>query len=264
MTVVDQHVPVLSWTEPEGIAVRGTLVVIPGRGEQPAHYERFGRRIAADGYRVHAVIDPTQDAALTLSQVTDYLAGPQVPAPRVLAGSDTGALFAAGLAASGQVTGLDALVLAGLPAAETGPDAGRSADPGSWDDELDTRTACPAHRARLAAAGVRRGALYEPVPPGWAGRADLGAVTQPVLGIHGADDPVSPLAAARARYAAGPAELFAIAGGRHDVLNDVTHRTVAATIILFLERLRLGAGLPVIAIRETLSPVAEPALGQGR
>jgi hypothetical protein len=48
------------------------------------------------------------------------------------------------------------------------------------------------------------------------------------------------------------------------VLNDVTHRTVAATIILFLERLRLGAGLPVIAIRETLSPVAEPALGQGR
>jgi pimeloyl-ACP methyl ester carboxylesterase len=260
MTVVDQHVPVLSWTEPEGIAVRGTLVVIPGRGEQPAHYERFGRRIAADGYRVHAVTDPTQDAALTLSQVTDYLAGPQVPAPRVLAGSDTGALFAAGLAASGQVPGLDALVLAGLPSAEAGPGASR----GSWDDELDTRTACPAHRARLAAAGVRRGALYEPVPPGWAQRADLGAVTQPVLAIHGAGDPVSPLAAARTRYAAGPTELVAIAGGRHDVLNDVTHRTVAATIILFLERLRLGAGLPVIAIRETLSPVAEPALGQGR
>jgi hypothetical protein len=182
MTVVDQHVPVLSWTEPEGIAVRGTLVVIPGRGEQPAHYERFGRRIAADGYRVHAVTDPTQDAALTLSQVTDYLAGPQVPAPRVLAGSDTGALFAAGLAASGQVPGLDALVLAGLPSAEAGPGASR----GSWDDELDTRTACPAHRARLAAAGVRRGALYEPVPPGWAQRADLGAVTQPVLATRSA------------------------------------------------------------------------------
>jgi alpha-beta hydrolase superfamily lysophospholipase len=258
MTLVDQHVPVLTWTEPEGIAVRGTLVVISGRGEQPAHYERFGRRIAADGYRVHAVTDPTQDAALTLAQVTDQLAGPQVPAPRVLAGSDTGALFAAGLAASGQVPGLDALVLAGLPA--EGPGTGR----GTWDDELDTRTACPAHRARLAAVGVRRGALYEAVPPGWAEQADLGAVTQPVLAIHGADDPVSPLAAARARYAAGPAELVAVAGGRHDVLNDVTHRTVAATIILFLERLRLGAGLPVIAIRETLSPVAEPALGQGR
>jgi hypothetical protein len=38
-----------------------------------------------------------------------------------------------------------------------------------------------------------------------------------------------------------------IVGGRHDVLNDLSHRTVAATIVLFLERLRLGADLPVIA-----------------
>jgi hypothetical protein len=57
MTLVNEYVPVVTWTEPEGIAVRGTLVVIPGRGEQPGHYERFGRRIAADGYRVHAVTD---------------------------------------------------------------------------------------------------------------------------------------------------------------------------------------------------------------
>jgi hypothetical protein len=38
-----------------------------------------------------------------------------------------------------------------------------------------------------------------------------------------------------------------IAGGRPDVLNDLSHRTVAATIVLFLERLRLGADLPEIA-----------------
>jgi hypothetical protein len=85
-------------------------------------------------------------------------------------------------------------------------------------------------------------------------------VTQPILGIHGTDDPVSPLAAARVRYAAAPsAELISIAGGRHDALNDVTHRTVAATIVLFLERLRLrlGAELPRIAIRETLVPAAD-------
>ncbi len=58
MTLLDQHVSVRTWTEPEGIATRGTLVVIPGRGEQPGHYERFGRRVATDGYRVHAVTDP--------------------------------------------------------------------------------------------------------------------------------------------------------------------------------------------------------------
>ncbi len=36
------------------------------------------------------------------------------------------------------------------------------------------------------------------------------------------------------------------------MLNDVTHRTVAATIVLFLERLRLGAELPRIAICEKI------------
>jgi pimeloyl-ACP methyl ester carboxylesterase len=246
MTLVDQHVPVLTWAEPEGIAIRGTLVVVPGRGEQPAHYERFGRRVAADGYRVHAVPDPTVDTALTVSLVSGQLTG---PGPRVLAGSDTGALFAAGLAGAGQLPGVDALVLAGLPAFAASP------GPGSWDEELDVRTACPTHRGRLSAPGLRRGALYEPVPEGWAERADLAAVTQPILGIHGADDPVSPLAAVRVRYAAAPAaELVGIAGGRHDTLNDVTHRTVAATIVLFLERLRLGADLPPIAIRESLEP----------
>ncbi len=151
MTLVEQQLPVLTWTEPAGIATRGTLVVIPGRGEQPAHYERFGRRIAADGYRVHAVTDPTADPAFAASQVSAQLAEPDMPGPRVLAG---------------------------------------------------------------------------PTP---------------------------------ARYAAArAAELVSITGGRHDVLNDVTHRTVAATIVLFLERLRLGPELPPIALPETLDRVPDP------
>ena len=47
-------------------------------------------------------------------------------------------------------------------------------------------------------------------------------------------------------------ELVSIAGGRHDALNDQTHRTAAATIVLFLERLRLGADTPAIARPEVL------------
>ena len=75
----------------------------------------------------------------------------------------------------------------------------------------------------------------------------------PVLGLHGAADPVSPLAAVRERYAAAPhAELVSIAGGRHDAFNDITHRTAAATVVLFLERLRNGADLTPIAVRESL------------
>jgi len=238
-----------SWSEPDGIAPRGTLIVIPGRGERPELYERFGRRIASDGYRVHAVADPTLDAALTTAQVLNQAAEVR---PYVLVGSDTGALFAAGLVASGQVTEVDALVLAGLPAAGEPGDADRAAL-ASWDAELDTRTACPAHRGRLAGPGLRRGALYEPIPEGWTALADLGRVAQPVLSVHGADDPISPLAAARPRYAAAPrAELVSIVGGKHDTLNDIMHRTVAATIVLFIERLRLGKDLPPIAVNESL------------
>jgi alpha-beta hydrolase superfamily lysophospholipase len=267
MTLLDQHASVASWTEPEGLSPRGTLIVIPGRGESPEVYERFGRRIASDAYRVHVVTDPVADAARAEEQIRSALDGPQ-PAvlPVVLAGSDTGALFAAGLAASGRLPEADALILAGLPTATgtagtepaatepagTGP-AGTGSSGDSWDRELEDRTACPTHRGRLAGAALRRGALYEPVPDGWAELSDLRAVTLPILGLHGADDPVSPLSAVRGRYAAAShAELVSIAGGRHDALNDITHRTVAATVILFLERLRAGAQLPPIAVLESL------------
>jgi pimeloyl-ACP methyl ester carboxylesterase len=240
MTATTERATAASWSEPDGVAPRGTLIVIPGRGEGLELYERFGRRIAAD-------------PALTTSQVLAITAEVR---PYVLVGSDTGALFAAGLVASGQVTGVDAVVLAGLPTAEADPaGVGRagaeSAD--SWEAELAARTACPTHRGRLAGQGLRRGALFEPIPAGWESLADLGRLAVPVLGLHGTADPVSPLDAARERYRQAPrAELVSIAGGVHDVLNDVTHRTVAATITLFLERLRLGPELSPIAVSEKL------------
>jgi pimeloyl-ACP methyl ester carboxylesterase len=121
----------------------------------------------------------------------------------------------------------------------------------AWADELDARTTCPTHRERLAGPELRRGALYDPVPDGWDEQADLAAITWPILGIHGAEDQVSPLAAVRPRYAAAPrARLVSIAGTRHDALNNQTHRTVAATIVLFLERLRQGGEHPAIAVSE--------------
>ena len=208
---------------------------------------------------MHAVADPVADPALATSQVLAVAAEVR---PCVLVGSDTGALFAAGLVASGRVTrgGCGGAGRIAGPARAHG--GGRpvrrnrlraSRPVGSWEAELAARTACPTHRGRLAGQGLRRGALYEPVPSGWDSLADLGRLEQPVLALHGAADPVSPLADARERYAQAPrAELVSIAGGVHDVLNDATHRTAAAAIVLFLERLRLGADLPPIAISEKL------------
>jgi len=70
---------VAEWNEPERIAARGTVIVIPGRGEHPGIYERFGRRIAADGYRARAVSDPTPDVARTRDQVHTLLAADTPP-----------------------------------------------------------------------------------------------------------------------------------------------------------------------------------------
>jgi pimeloyl-ACP methyl ester carboxylesterase len=245
MTLADQDVPVLAWNEPDGLVPRGTVVVIPGRGELPTVYERFGRRLAGDAYRVRVVADPVVDAELARAQISGLLADSSLPAPRVLAGSDTGALFAITLARSGLA--VDALLLAGLPAApQSGPVA-------SWEEELDARTACPTHRGRLTASAVRRGALYQPVPAGWLERADLDGLGVPILGVHGRDDPISPLGQVRDRYAAAAsAELVSVTGGRHDVLNDQTHRTVAAVVVLFLERIRQDSGPGPIAVPERL------------
>ncbi|GAY12340.1 alpha/beta hydrolase [Pseudonocardia sp. N23] len=240
-------VPVVAcWREPAAVAVRGTVVVVPGRGEHAGVYERFGRRISADGYRVWAVADPAVDTDRAEGQIRSLL--PAEPGPVVLVGSDTGALFAAGLVAGG-LGGVDALVLAGLPV-----DTGRG--PAGWDDELVARTACPTHRARLDDdSGVRRGALADRVPTGWLASADPARIAVPVLGLHGAADTVSPLTGARAWYTGlARGELVTVVDGHHDALNDATHRTAAASVVQFLERLRLGADVPVIAHVETLGP----------
>ena len=218
-----------SWDEPEGLAARGTLIVLAGRGEHGGVYERFGRRLGFDAYRVRALGDPTADPAV-LEQATKLLADESLPGPKVLVGSDTGARYALRLAAE-QTAGVDALILAGLP---TG-----AWTAGSWEEEATARTACPTHQGRLTNdPDFRRGAIGEtpdlPEP-----RLDL--VRVPVLALHGKDDAISPLDRALSVYDGHPGmHTVVFHGGRHDVLNDALHRTAAATVVLFLERLRLA------------------------
>jgi alpha-beta hydrolase superfamily lysophospholipase len=226
---------------------RGTLVLVPGRGEHAEVYRRFGTRLSVDAYRVHVVADPTVDADVARGQIAGLTDGASQTRPIVLAGSDTGALFAAALVATGELEP-DGLILAGLPLAQD-PDL----VPASWDDELDARTTCPTHRGRLSNSLVEPGALYEPAPEAWITQAALSLIDLPILGLHGRDDPITPFDAVRDGFASAPdAELVGIADARHDVLNNQSHRTVAATIVLWLERLRLGRALPVIATAEPL------------
>lgn len=228
--------PTSSWDEPEGLAARGTLIVLAGRGEHGGVYERFGRRLAFDAYRVRALGDASADPSV-LEEAAKLLADESLPGPKVLVGSDTGARYAAQLAAE-QSAGIDALILVGLP---TGPWAA-----GSWENEVEARTACPTHQGRLTNdPRFRRGALDEP-PALPELRLDLAGV--PVLALHGTDDVVSPLDRALNAYEGRPGvRVVTFNGGRHDVLNDALHRTAAATVVLFLERLHLSPQLPAIA-----------------
>jgi len=239
------------WHPAEGLLPRGTLVLLPGRGEHPGVYERFGRRLAADAYVVHVLDTAGLDQPATVAEVARLAEG--APVPLVLAGSDTGALRALAAAVDPSLR-IDALLLAGTALAADG------ASIAAWEDELTARTACPTHRGRLDAdPGFGRGTLAEPVPAAFTQAADQAAQQLgdlPVLLVHGDADAVSPVAEARRLASALPGAVLAtVAGGRHDALNDISHRSVAATVVQWLERLRGGPRSPAVV---TLSTAGRP------
>jgi alpha-beta hydrolase superfamily lysophospholipase len=236
----------LSWQAPEGLRTRGTVIVLPGRGEHGGVYERFGRRLAADGYAVHALdVSAHDDTAAVRETVAAITA--HATAPVVLAGSDTGALRALALVSESELA-VDGLIVAALPH----PQARAGSD--DWDWELGARTTCPVHRARLSEdTAFVRGSLSEPIPPALAtalAGPGLELVKTPVLVLHGGSDPIAPVGYARELAARLPrAELAVVESTPHDVLNDSTHRTVAAQVVQWLERLRNGPELtPVITV----------------
>lgn len=231
--------PAPTFDEPAGVAPRGTVILLTGRGEPATIYGRFGRRTAADAYRVRVVETRLDDLDATRRDVAALVDDAELPSPKVLAGTDAGAVLAARLATELDV---DAVILAGLAL----PDGDGPAPDDTFDAELELRTACPAHRGVLSdATDLRRGRLADPLPAPLSGAVAAPGV--PALVVHGGDDAVAPAAQALAPLADAPGvEAVLIAGGRHDILNDVTHRSVAATIVLFLERLRLGPELPAI------------------
>lgn len=234
-----------SWQAPAGLATRGTIVLLPGRGEHAGVYERFGRRLAADAYAVHVLDVSAQHEATAVRHQVDALAASAV-APLVLAGSDTGALRVLELVRDG--IDADGLLLAGLP------DPEHDVAGGDWDWELAARTTCPAHRAKLADdEDFVRGGLADPVPAALAAALDetvLKGADVPALLLHGGTDPLASVAhAARVAELLPRAELAIVAPAPHDVLNDATHRTVAAQIVQWLERLRGGSHLePILSV----------------
>jgi alpha-beta hydrolase superfamily lysophospholipase len=253
---------VTDYTGPEGLRTRGTVLVVPGRGETQATYQRLGRRLAADSYRVRVLAAPViaaADLAGSLERLAAQLAGAVAGTgtdgpvrPLVLVGSDAGAAALAALVARpvaqsggpGAPWWPQALVLAALP--------GFSAhQPASWDEELDVRTHCPVHRGVLSDdESVQRGALSAAVPRALLDAAYGSTADVPQLLLVGDADPLADREAlARAAKALPAARLVMVRGAHHDVLNDLQHRSVAAEVVTFLEALRNEPSLePIVAV----------------
>ncbi|MEU6764054.1 alpha/beta hydrolase [Streptomyces sp. NPDC046853] len=249
MTDLATTTPARTWQPPTGIAPRGTLVVLPGRGEHGLVYERLGRRLAVDGYVVHALDTTAGDSLEDVRAAAEAAIGPDATTPVVLVGSDTGALQALHLAAGGDPR----LPLAGIIAAGTATTTAAPSGPADWDAELEARTACPTHRQKLTAdADFERGQLSAPVPEHLLADA---RPALPALILHGAADAVTPLEQARTLAGRLPHATFGVLhAGLHDVLNDASHRTSAAHIVVWLERLRADENLRPIL---TLEPAPE-------
>ncbi|MFJ9896066.1 alpha/beta hydrolase [Streptomyces sp. NPDC091280] len=240
---------------PEGLLVRGTVLIVPGRGETRATYTRFGRRLAADAYRVRVLDAPdldTEDLTALAARLTeaaeDTAAENGVVRPLVLVGADSGAAAVAALLGREAGVRPDAVVLAGLP----GRAPGATATAGTWDEELDVRTSCPTHRGNLTQdPEVRRGSLDDAIPEAVLAAAYEAEADVPVLFLVGDADPLADHEAlAHTAKSLARARLSVVHGAHHDVLNDLQHRTVAAEVVTFLETLR-NELRPLLTVRSS-------------
>jgi alpha-beta hydrolase superfamily lysophospholipase len=239
---------VVTWEAPRHLNARGTLFLLTGRGETPEVYERFSTRLAADAYRVVVISATDHLDPPVAAEVRALVADPDQAGPKILVGSDAGAHAALELATS---TGVDAVITAGLPV--TGIEGAND-----WQLEIAARTSCPNHQ-RVLQHSTRHSLRHE-VPAVRLSVSPEEPVTVPVLAIHGSADSLSPLPQALSWYAkAGVSNVWVVDGGLHDILNDITHRSVAATIVLFLERLRLDRSLPTIIAPSPSLPIGRRA-----
>lgn len=227
-------------------AARGLVVLFQGRSDAASYYARAGQRLAADGYLVRVPAQAPTSADEAAAQWNTAV-GTEAPEGPVLALTvDTAGGFLAG-ALSAKLLNVtpSGVVLTGLATPASGSPTEQS-DPAA----LTSRSACPVHRTVVEATETTGDVVVssteiEVTLP-------THALGVPTLVLHGDADEISPLPQLRKAWIAGPAELHVVGGGLHDVLNDVHHRSVAAVIVSFAERLRLSPKAARIIRQDTL------------
>lgn len=236
------------WAAPDP---RAAVIFLHGFGEHTGLYHRYGFALNAAGIDLWAVdqfghgLTPGErgdfrslEASSALGERLAELASESTPGiPLVAQGHSFGAVvtlfrllkapdrYRAGVISGAPLVPVPELVDANSTF-EIAPSQ-LSADP----FYLDSMENDP-----LAFVDADGGPLARELDRGWDRfGAELPALAVPTLAVHGSNDPIAPVGAVRV-YAEQiePLSLVEIAGGGHDILNDVTHREVAAAIVEFI------------------------------
>jgi alpha-beta hydrolase superfamily lysophospholipase len=230
---------------------RAAVIFLHGFGEHTGVYHRYGFALNAAGIDLWAVDQlghgqspgtrgdfGSIDDSSALAEALSDLAQQQTPdLPLIAQGHSFGAvvtlfrlLDAGDRYRAGVISGAPLAPVAELLDA----DSSFELDP-SWLSAdpfyLDAMENDP-----LAFVDADGAALARELDRGWDRfGTDLPTLTIPTLAVHGENDPIAPIGAVRA-YAEqiDTLRLTEIPGGRHDILNDVAHRDVAAAIIDFI------------------------------
>lgn len=182
-------------------ATRRGTVVVLGGGDPGGDLGHVVDSLALAGFATHVLPDVTPDPAAAADRAVRLLDDTANPLPRILVGSGVGATVAAGIAASRPI-GLEALVLANIVTR------------GSADVALPAGVVLPAARR----------------------------IRQPTLLFHGDRDPVTDIADAASWATQLPFGVVRVVqGGGHAVLGGESRVSVAAALVLFVERQRAGA-----------------------
>ncbi|MDP9165952.1 MAG: lysophospholipase [Actinomycetota bacterium] len=238
------------WAAPEPHAA---VIFLHGFGEHTGLYHRYGFALNAAGIDLWAVdqfghgLTPgergdftTLEASIALADRLAELASAESPGiPLVGQGHSFGAVATLfrllanpdGYRA-GVISGAPLVPVPGLVGAnstfEIAPTQ-LSADP-FYLDAIENDP--------LAFVDADGGPLARELDRGWDtfGKT-LPTLTVPTLAVHGSNDPIAPVGAVRA-YAEqiDALSLVEVPGGGHDILNDVTHRQVAADLVAFIDR----------------------------
>jgi alpha-beta hydrolase superfamily lysophospholipase len=229
------------------------VVFLHGFGEHTGLYHRYGFALNAAGIDLWGVdqlghgltpgdrgdFGTIEDSSALAEQLTDLVARQHPDLPLIAQGHSFGAIVTlfrlldgAARYRAAVVSGAPLIPIPDLLDADTSFDldpAWLSADP-FYVDSLENDP--------LAFVASDSTALTRELDRGWDRfGTDLPSLSVPTLAVHGVNDPIAPIGAVRAYAEQIEAlQLVEFAGARHDVLNEVQHRDVAAAIIDFIHR----------------------------